>query len=282
MAAQAPPTTARRVKAVYRALILDVDGVIKMGGSIIPRVPEAIETLRARNIRFVLATNNSTKSPEKLSEELGRSGLRVHPEEIVNSAQVLVDFLKRRPRLASKAREGVYVVGEQGLIQELAGNGYPVTSKPTRGMVVVGLDREFDYQKLAAATQSLMMGAAYLASNMDRVYPTEQGLMPGAGSIAAAISAAANRKPTNVGKPSRQFFQAALARLGDHAEKTRVLVVGDKPETDIRMANAVGCHSALVLSGVTKSAHGLRGPSKPTYVFQDLYELVQKLFGAAK
>lgn len=262
---------------MYRALIIDVDGVIKRGSTLIPRADQAIGLLRRRGIRFVLATNNSSKSPEKLSEELGKAGLDVRPDEILTSAQVLVGLLKQRNHLAHRAQQGIYVVGEQGVIQELQRNGYTVVSQPTGGILVVGLDREFNYQKLAAAARSLMMGAAYLVTNTDSVYPTEDGLMPGAGSIAAAITAATKRRPLNVGKPSRLFFQAALARLGNG--KSGVLVVGDKPETDIRMANLAGCDSALVLSGVTKAPQNLKATHKPTYVFQDLYELAYRLFG---
>jgi 4-nitrophenyl phosphatase len=262
---------------VYKAILIDVDGVIKQGKTLIPRVDKAIGIMRERSVRFMLVTNNSTKTPQVLSGELNASGLVIKEKEIMTSSQVLMSLLKQSAKLHSKAVSGVYVVGESGLIEELRSNGYTLTSDVTRGVVAVGLDRGFTYTKLATATRSIMLGASYICTNTDRTYPTEDGLMPGAGSIAASITAATGRRPLIVGKPSKTFFKQALRRLGGDLSVSDVLIVGDRPETDIKMANLVGCDSVLVLSGVTKNAAKLRGLYKPTYVFSDLYEAVEKL-----
>src|SRR5579875_1157197 len=263
--------------SVYKAILIDVDGVIKQGKTLIPRVDKALRIMRERSVRFMLVTNNSTKTPQVLSGELNASGLAIKEKEVMTSSQVLISLLKRSPKLRSKAMNGVYVVGESGLVEELSSNGYTLTSEATSGVVAVGLDRGFSYAKLATAARSIMLGASYICTNTDRTYPTEEVLMPGAGSIAASITAATGRKPLIVGKPSKIFFKQALSRLGANLSASDVLIVGDRPETDIKMANLVGCNSVLVLSGVTKNADKLRGLYKPTYVFSDLYEAVEKL-----
>jgi 4-nitrophenyl phosphatase len=265
---------------VYKAILIDVDGVIKQGKTLIPRVDKALRIIRERSVKFMLVTNNSTKTPRALSGELNASGLVIKEREIMTSSQVLISLLKQSSKLRSKAKSGVYVVGENGLAEELRSNGYTLTSDTTRGVVAVGLDRGFTYAKLVTASRSIMLGASYICTNTDRTYPTEDGLMPGAGSIAASITAATGRKPLIVGKPSKVFFRQALSRLGANLSVSDVLIVGDRPETDIKMANLVGCDSVLVLSGVTKSADKLRGLYKPTYFFSDLYEAVEKLLGA--
>jgi 4-nitrophenyl phosphatase len=262
---------------MYRALLIDVDGVVKRGSTVLPRVPEAIHLLRSRPIKFVLVTNNSTKTAATLRDDLNAQGLGLSASEIVTSSQVLVDLLKHRRTLSVKAERGVLVVGEEGLRQELESNGYKVSDGPTDGLVVVGLDRRFNYSKLTAAVRSLMMGAQYLCTNTDRTYPCEDGVMPGAGSMVAAISAASGRRPTVVGKPSRVFLNYALRTLGFAGDPKGVLVVGDRPETDVKMAAVAGCHSALVLSGVTLDASSIKGKYRPTYVFRDLYHAVEKL-----
>ncbi|MEM0120054.1 MAG: HAD-IIA family hydrolase [Thermoprotei archaeon] len=262
---------------MYKALLIDVDGVVKLGKNLIPRVAQAVRLMRESPLKFLFVTNNSTKTPKALAADFAVAGLDVKEGEIMTSSQVLVGLLGQSEKLRSKAKLGVYVIGESGVVTELESNGYTITSEATPGLVVVGLDRGFTYSKLATAIHSIMLGASYICTNTDVTYPTEQGLMPGAGSIAASITAAAGKRPMVVGKPSKVFFRQAVRRLGVALGVRDVLVVGDRPETDIKMANLVGCDSALVLSGVTRRVDGLDGLYKPTYVFSDLYEVVESL-----
>jgi HAD superfamily hydrolase (TIGR01450 family) len=258
---------------------MDVDGVIKRGSELIEGTVEAIETLRRKSVPFLLITNNSTKTPASLSHQFESKGLGVEAKEIMTSSQALTHLLDRQPKMQQRARRGVYVLGEEGLLSELTHLGYPLVDKQTDGLLAVGLDRGFDYKKLVCAMRSIQLGAVFLATNTDKTYPAEEAEMPGAGSIVASIVACTNKKPIVVGKPSRTFFRAAMTRFNASLDPKDVLVVGDRPETDIVMANRNGCASVLVLSGVTKEIDPikLREFERPTFVFTNLYEAVKSL-----
>jgi len=261
---------------------VDVDGVIKRGSKIVEGTADAMETLRRKSVPFLLVTNNSTKTPAHMSQQFRSKGLEVKPEEIMTSSQALTHLLDKRPELQRSARKGVCVLGEDGLLEELVSRGYPITDNETQGLLAVGLDRSFDYKKLVCAMRSIQSGAAFVATNTDKTYPAEEFEMPGAGSIIASIVACTNKRPRVVGKPSRIFFSAAVARLNGSVNPRNIVVIGDRPETDVVMANRNGCVSVLVLSGVTKEfdTRRLRGHERPKFVFADFREAIERLIAS--
>lgn len=177
--------------------------------------------------------------------------------------------------LRTRVPEGsvVAVVGEEGLLRELRDAGFearPVTqvdeaSPPVA--VVVGMDRGFTYQSLAAAQAAIRAGALYAATNSDATFPTAQGLLPGAGSLVAAVSAAAEREPVLVGKPSMTLAEMLAAVTGVPAAET--LFVGDRLSTDIAMAKAAGMTAALTLTGVTTNEDLWRAEITGEWVLPD-------------
>ncbi|MDW7978315.1 MAG: HAD-IA family hydrolase, partial [Candidatus Caldarchaeum sp.] len=132
--------------------------------------------------------------------------------------------------------------------------------------VVVGLDRKLSYPKLANAALAIRAGAFFLATNLDNVYPSEEGFLPGAGSIASMLHTATGVAPHSVGKPSKEISQQALELLGLSNEE--VVFVGDRPDTDVAAAKAVGCRSILVKTGAYRlfETH----PAKPDLVVDNL------------
>lgn len=262
-----------------KAFIIDIDGVLKRGNSPIGGCDKAISYLREAGVKFVLATNNSTKRPSDVARDLGNMGIRVNAGEVFTSSAALIEHLATHPRLGKRVLRGAYVVGEEGVVGELRDHGYPVVHTVTDGAVIVGLDTRFTYKKISVAMSSIRAGAAYIATNTDKTYPSGDTELPGAGSMISAISACTGKRPLVMGKPSRNYFVAALSRLGHGAARENIVVVGDRPETDIKMANLNGCRSALVLTGVTKdySPDRARPEQKPTYVFPNLYETVKAL-----
>jgi 4-nitrophenyl phosphatase len=259
--------------------LIDVDGVVKRGQSLIAGAHEALNILRKKGIPFLLATNNSTKSPVTLASELQRGGLDVKPEEIYTSAHALTFMFRSKSEWLEKAMLGVYVIGSEALILQLKSSGLPVTDSVTKGVVAVGLDYGFDYNKLTKAYRSIVDGAWYSATNSDKLYPVEDGELPGAGALLAAIDRCTGKVPKIAGKPSRNFLIGALMSAGFRGSYKDVVVIGDKPETDIRMANKVGCTSVLVLSGITDKHHLSQVPKEdnPSYIFKDLLEAVKAL-----
>jgi 4-nitrophenyl phosphatase len=170
------------------------------------------------------------------------------------------------------AGASAFVIGEQGLYDELKGVGIAVTEDERPDWVVVGICRRFTYELMDEAQRRIRNGARFLATNRDEHFPDSGGrIRPGAGALVAAVAASASKQPDVViGKPEPTLIEMIL-RDAD-IEPTSTLVVGDQPSTDILCAHRTGCDSALVLTGVTDESSIPDSP-KATYVLRDLAEL---------
>ena len=213
--------------------IIDLDGVVWKGKEIIWDNVEAIKKLKGKK---VFLTNKATSRWE-VKKRLSALGLE---GEVVTSAYVAATFLKER------GVEAAFAVGPLGLYEELSLAGvHPTEEEELAEAVVVGLDVFATYDKIAKAASIVRSGKLFVATNADKTYPTERGLMPGAGSLVEAIRVASGVEPVVVGKPSKVTFQVASG--GEEA-----IVIGDKVETDMKMALENGARGVLVLTGVTK------------------------------
>lgn len=238
------------------ALVCDMDGVLYLEERGIPGAGEAVDRVRRSGWRVVFATNNATRTPSDLVRSLAdRTGIRADESEIVSSAQAI----------ATRIHEGpVLVVGEQGLREAVGERGLAVTDDPlAAAAVVVGLDRQFDYVKLAAATTAISRGARFFAANHDPAFPTPDGPMPGGGSLAAAIAAASGVTPVYGGKPHRPMRALVAERLGN---ADPVWVVGDRPDTDIALGREAGWRTVLVLSGIVSDPDDIPAEFMPDAV----------------
>jgi 4-nitrophenyl phosphatase len=249
-----------------RALIIDMDGVLWRGNQTLPGVADFFEFLRANSIRFLLATNNAARTTEYYVERLRQMGLEVARDQILTSSEATARWLKEQVPNGTR----VYVVGEEGLIRALADADFKVVADGAE-LVVVGLDRTLTYDKLRRATLSIRAGARFVATNGDVTFPAEEGLVPGAGSIVAALVAATGVKPTVIGKPHRPMFDAALQLLGTDPAHTAML--GDRLDTDIEGAQAARLKTLLVLTGVTTAEEAEASETRPDFIFSDLVEL---------
>ena len=255
-----------------RGLILDMDGVLWKDMSPIGDLHMIFDHIRARDIKVVLATNNATSTIEEYLVKLRGFGVSLEPWQIVTSADAVSHaLLKAYPK-----KGAVFVVGENGLISALCGNGFdPITDPENETPVIAvvgGIDHSLTYQKLRRAASHIRAGAAFYGTNPDATFPTPKGLVPGAGSILAAIETAAEVKPIVIGKPSPFMFELSAERMG--LGKDEILVVGDRLETDIAGGQGVGCRTALVLSGVSTLKQSREWKPAPDFVVNDLAELV--------
>jgi 4-nitrophenyl phosphatase len=256
------------VKGAPRAAVFDLDGTIFIGKTAIPGAREALALLREQGVATLFLTNAGTRSRAGVAEKLSSLGFAARPEEVYCGSYILAKHIS-----AKYPGKKVFIVGEPGLAEELRLNGVPVSESADAGIVAVCLDRTLTYEKLAKAHVLLRKGALFLATNKDHVFPIEDGTMPGAGAIVAALEFSSERTPYIVGKPNTLAFELMRAEHGILAAET--VMVGDRLDTDVAFARNCGMKSALVLTGNSKRED--IGDLKPDYVLNTVAELPGKL-----
>jgi 4-nitrophenyl phosphatase len=253
-----------------KALILDMDGVLWRGSASIGDLPAIFKTIQDKGWRTGFVTNNATRTIEFYTDKLEQFGIRVDKSQVLTSAQATGYYLSKRFPGGGR----IFIVGEAGLFDILREHGF--THADDRPLaVVVALDRELTYEKIRRATNHVRAGALFIGTNRDPTLPTQDGIIPGAGSILAAIEVASGCKPIIIGKPNPEIFRLALARFGTAPEHT--LVVGDRLDTDIAGGIASGCQTALVLSGDIEQKDLEVSDLKPDYIAEDLTALLNLL-----
>jgi 4-nitrophenyl phosphatase len=249
-----------------RHLIIDMDGVLYRGNEAIPGMSDLIDLLREQEIGFILATNNATRTPQQFVDKMAGMGVRVSPSEVLTSSLAAAGYL------GSIAPPGtrVFVVGMEGLQTALQEAGFCLVEDDAE-FVVVGMDFTICYERLAQASLQIRAGARFIGTNPDLTFPSEQGIVPGAGSLLAFLEAATGVAPRIIGKPQTAMVEQALARMGAQAAATGML--GDRLETDILAGQRAGLCTLLVLSGVTDRALLARSEIRPDLVFDDVAHL---------
>ena len=250
-------------------VMLDLDGCVWFGSELAPRAAEVVAELRAAGLGVGFLTNISSGSTATVAAKL--SGLGIPTTE----ADVLMPIaaLAAHPLLASAPR--VYVLARQEVAAAVSKFAAITDDEYEADLVVVGRDPELTYHDLAAAVQVLDRGAGLLALNLDTRVPVEDGrIMPGNGAIAAALTAASGVAAESVGKPSRFFFDTALARFGFRRDST--VMVGDTLDSDI----AGGAAAGLLTVHVGGSLFSLLDPTpEPDHSLRELADLPALLFG---
>lgn len=251
---------------IYDAALLDLDGTVYLGGTVIDHVPEVLTAAKAAGMATIFVTNNASRPPAEVAEALGQMGIQAQPDDVLTSPQVAADLLSK----AHSKGSPVLVVGAPYLHDAVAAVGLsPVrlaTDKPVA--VVQGHSPDTGWQQLAEACIALRTGADWVACNTDATLPTARGLLPGNGAMVAALVTATGLQPRVAGKPARPLLDSAIARSG----AKRPLVVGDRLDTDIEAAAAAGLPSLMPLTGVSTAADLLVAPARrrPNYVCLDL------------
>lgn len=255
----------------FTTVLCDLDGVVWLAHRPITGSVEALRHLLTAGIDVHFVTNNSFSTRSEQVDALASIGIDAQ-ERVVTSAMAAANHLRGDHR--------VLVCGGRGLAEEVAAAGAEVVvahEQPGRGghfdSVVVGMHREFSYDVLTDALNAIRAGARLVGSNEDSTYPTPTGVLPGGGSILAAIRHAAGVQATVTGKPHRPMADLVLARCKE-SDPHRILMVGDRTETDGDFATTIGCAFALVLSGVT-NADAATGERPDDLVLPDLASVVE-------
>jgi 4-nitrophenyl phosphatase len=253
--------------STIHGVILDMDGVLWRGDEPLPGMADLFAFFQARGIRFVLATNNSSRTPADYVAKLGRLDIcGVEAAQIVTSGTATVIYLQSRYPQGSP----VHVLGGDGLKEMITRAGFVVSDKAD--VVVVGIDFAVTYDKLKRAALLIRKGATFIGTNADATFPLPEGLVPGAGSLLAAISTATSVEPIVMGKPNAPMYEAGLRVLDTDAGHT--LMVGDRLDTDILGAQKVGLRAALMLTGVTTRTELSQSKIEPDGVYAELGDLI--------
>jgi len=238
--------------------LMDMDGVIVRGATLIPGADEFVQRLLAREIPFLILTNNSLYTQRDLQVRLSFMGLDVPAEAIFTSALATAQFLH------SQQPDGrAYAIGESGLTTALHDIGYVLTDQEPQ-YVVLGETTSYSFERITRAIRFVLAGARFIATNPDVMGPGEGGIVPATGAVAALISAATGVKPYYIGKPNPLMMRTALRTLNAHSEDS--VMIGDRMDTDMVAGIESGLRTVLVLTGVTSREQVQRFPYRPTWI----------------
>jgi NagD protein len=225
--------------AEIKHYLIDMDGVLVRGAQLIPGANDFINRLQERGKRFLVLTNNSLYTQRDLQYRLNTIGLRIDADHIYTSALATAQFLHtQRPNASA------YVIGEAGLTTALHDIGYVITEH-NPDYVVLGETSSYSIERITVAMRLVAAGARFIATNPDVSGPSENGLVPACGAVAALISAATGVTPYFIGKPNPLIMRTALRTLEAHSEESAM--VGDRMDTDIIVGTESGLRTYLVL-----------------------------------
>jgi glycerol-1-phosphatase len=254
----------------YDVALLDLDGVVYVGRDAVPEAASALREARGLGMRLAFVTNNAARTPADVAAHLSDLDVGAEPSDVVTSAQAAAHYLADRVPPNSR----VLVVGTTGLEVALRERGLvPVSSAEDDPVAVVqGYSPDLTWHQLAEGTVAILRGLPWVATNLDPTVPSPRGPLPGNGSMVAALRYATGRTPIATGKPDPTMHQESVQRSGAQ----RPIVVGDRLDTDIEGATAVGCPSMLVMTGVTTARDlvAARPRHRPSLIAPDLRGLL--------
>jgi glycerol-1-phosphatase len=272
-------------------LLVDLDGVVYRGADPVPGVAAVLAARAKAGDDIVYVTNNSMHYRADYVTRLSAMGAPIAPDRVVSSARATALYLREH----EPGIRRVLVVGAGGLERELRDVGLDVvtcghaaTRASQEGIdgfeaagrpdaVVVGLDPQLTYMRIAVAADAVRAGARFVATNRDPVYPTERGLRPGSGSVVAAIEAASGVTPISIGKPAPLLLEEAAHVVGREAKDA--VMIGDSLTTDVAAARAVGARSVFMLTGIAgrEQLDALPADQRPSAVAANAEELAAVL-----
>ena len=253
-----------------QGLIIDMDGVLWHDTEPLGDLPAIFSRIRELGLKFILATNNSTRTVDEYHVKLSRFGVKLEDWQVINVGQAVGIYLHEKfPDGAN-----VYVVGQPSLKETLGSYGLSVVNEEVSEVqvVVASMDYSLTYDKLKHASLLIQAGCQFIGTNPDTTLPTPNGLIPGSGTIIGALEIASGKKAIIIGKPEPLLYEIALNRLKLGPEQT--LAIGDRLETDIVGAHAAGIHTAMVLSGVSTLEQAENFNPQPEIIVKNLTELI--------
>ena len=256
--------------SAIRYVVFDMDGTIYLGDKLFAETPPCLAMLEQLGIGYTFITNNCSKSRDEYRTHLLKMGLDVAADLVTTSAQATANLL--RTRCPGKNR--LFVLGAAGLVDDLRAERF-VVDESNPEVVVVGFDLQLNYDRLCRTAYLIKQGMPYLATHPDRVCPTNlPTILPDCGAVCALLESATGRQPDAIaGKPNPSMLGFPMEKYG--LEPHQIVVVGDRPYTDIAMAKAAGAGSVLTLTGeaTRDSLDGIPPEAHPDAVINNLIEL---------
>jgi len=252
------------------AWLIDMDGVLYQGKRPLPAATEFITALQETHTPFLFLTNNATRTPAEYVRRLGEMDIRVDEDAIFTSALATTLYVKEKfppPRR-------VIIIGGNGICAAMQEAGYEIVDQAKDvTLVISAMDTDATYARMAEATLAVRAGAPWIQTNPDPTFPSERGIVPGAGSIMAFLEAATEQKPLIIGKPETGIYRQALALLGATPDET--VMLGDRLETDILGGHRAGLKTICVLTGIASREQAEAYDPRPDWIIDDLTALVE-------
>ncbi len=255
-----------------RLFLLDLDGTLYLDETLFEATPAFLHHIRSIGGRYLFLTNNSSRSVDAYVEKMRRLGVVASPDDFLTSVDATIRYLRQ-----THPDDLLYAFGTETFRAQLSNAGLRVTDRRSDEVaaLVIGFDTELTFQKLEDACILLGHGVDFIATNPDWVCPTWYGFVPDCGSVCEMLFRATARRPVVIGKPKPEMALLAMEKTGFSAVQT--LLVGDRVYTDIACGVNAGVDTALVLSGESTERDIIPGQTEPTWVFQDVGQLLQVL-----
>lgn len=253
-----------------RAFIIDLDGTVYRGGAAIPGAAKFLNRLTRDGVPFLFVTNRGNRTPAEVANQLNELGIPCSEDMVLTSAQATAAYVG-----AVKA----YVIGEKGVEEALANVGAEIVEE-NPDVVIISYDTSFNYEKLTKAVRHVLAGARLIATNADNIITVEDGILPEAGPLVAAVENATGHKAKVIGKPNRLILDEAALRLKVAPEDC--VVVGDFLMTDILAAHNARMVSVLILTGVSKREDIVTAPCSPSWIVENYSELESVVYPRLK
>lgn len=253
----------------YKAYLIDLDGTMYRGIEKIEEASDFVKALNDKNIPYLFVTNNSSQKPENVAKKLMSFDIPATKEQVYTTSLATADYIYEQTPNAK-----IYMIGEEGLRHALVEKGFELTDE-SPDYVVIGIDREITYEKLAKACLAVRNGAKFISTNGDIAMPTERGFLPGNGSLTSVISVSTRTKPIFIGKPESIIMEGALHVMNVSAEDA--IMVGDNYDTDILAGIHANVDTLLVYTGITQQQHLENVKEQPTYTVNHLREWIENM-----
>lgn len=219
--------------------MLDLDGTVYRGNTLIEGSVEAIENMRSHGIKVFFCTNNSSKMPENISKKLNNLGIKCDNNDILSSGHMAIRYVKENQL------KNVYISGTKELKIGFLDAGIKTCGANESETMVIAMDPNFDYVKLTEGVRAAINAKTIIVCNEDRCFEKEDGIYPGNGAMTSSILYCSNRKPNVViGKPNSIMLDYVMRQYG--YSKEEIIVIGDSIDSDGQMANKIGCNFILV------------------------------------